>query len=143
MRTACLVWVLGIAACGSDSTSPDAALPGFLPRDAGDDAAAPGGAMVGSLGAFPHDGGTTFRVWAPGAEQVFVAGDFNQWSGDANPLQPESGGVFAADVAGAAPGHTYRYLIHRGADVLERNDPRARQMVSAKGPSVIVDPRYA
>ena len=38
------------------------------------------------MGAFPYSGGTAFRVWAPHAEQVAVAGTFNDWSADATPL---------------------------------------------------------
>lgn len=38
------------------------------------------------MGAIPYDGGTTFRVWAPFASSVSVAGDFNKWDLKVNPL---------------------------------------------------------
>ena len=31
------------------------------------------------MGAVPHDGGVTFRLWAPNARQVAVTGDFSGW----------------------------------------------------------------
>ena len=31
------------------------------------------------LGSHPCDGGAVFRVWAPSADGVFLAGDFNGW----------------------------------------------------------------
>ena len=40
-----------------------------------------------SLGAHVTDGGVTFRVWAPGARNVYVTGDFNGW-GKSLPLTP-------------------------------------------------------
>src|SRR5262245_20271679 len=36
------------------------------------------------LGAVVVDGGVSFGVWAPHAERVFVAGEFNDWSPDAD-----------------------------------------------------------
>jgi 1,4-alpha-glucan branching enzyme len=44
------------------------------------------GQPVPGMGAIPHEGGTTFRVWAPHAEAVSVMGTFNDWSAEANPL---------------------------------------------------------
>ncbi len=40
------------------------------------------------MGAVPHASGTTFRVWAPFASSVSVAGDFNDWSDTRQPLAP-------------------------------------------------------
>ena len=34
------------------------------------------------MGAIPYRDGTTFRVWAPHAEAVFVTGTFDDWAGD-------------------------------------------------------------
>ncbi|TAH38095.1 MAG: 1,4-alpha-glucan branching protein [Planctomycetota bacterium] len=95
------------------------------------------------MGSIPYPGGVTFRVWAPHAGQVHVSGDFNGWSATATPLAPESGGLWSADVPGAAAGDEYRYLIrHRGADY-SRRDPRARRVTRsdyATGNSVVYDP---
>ncbi len=64
------------------------------------------------LGAHPVEGGTVFSVWAPNAREVRVAGDFNGWDGQANPLQPHgTTGVWEAYVAGATAGHRYKFEI--------------------------------
>ncbi|MHC5719242.1 MAG: early set domain-containing protein, partial [Nostoc sp.] len=45
------------------------------------------------MGAMPiASGGTGFRVWAPFAQKVFVAGEFNGWSDTDNPLVSEGNG---------------------------------------------------
>jgi len=92
-------------------------------------------------GAVTYDGGTTFRVWAPHAWSVFVVGDFNSWEVGADELlrEPDSD-YFSADVDGARHGHAYKYVIRHGSDEIWRTDPRARQMTSSVGNSVIVDP---
>ena len=36
--------------------------------------------------------GWVYREWAPGADGVFLAGDFNDWSQTATPLTPLPGG---------------------------------------------------
>src|SRR5271156_1981804 len=68
------------------------------------------------LGAHPGnvDGvaGTTFSVWAPGAEQVFVMGDFNGWNKSEVPLQSqESSGIWEAFVPFVGPGACYKYHV--------------------------------
>src|SRR5919106_5572716 len=52
------------------------------------------------MGAVLYDGGVAFRVWAPNALSVAVAGDFNGWSAERHPLMPEEGGIWSADVEG-------------------------------------------
>ena len=70
-------------------------------------------ATAGPLGAVPHAHGTTFRVWAPHADAVFVVGSFNDWAEDAAPMTRQTGGIWQADLAGARPGDEYRLsLIH-------------------------------
>jgi 1,4-alpha-glucan branching enzyme len=44
------------------------------------------------MGAIPYERGTTFRVWALHADQVYVTGTFNDWSERAHPLAHEGGG---------------------------------------------------
>lgn len=55
------------------------------------------------MGALPYAEGTAFRLWAPHARQVFVKGDFNDWSDTANALEQEGNGYWYADVPGARP----------------------------------------
>src|SRR4051794_5184903 len=86
------------------------------------------------MGATPYqDGeetGVTFRVWAPFAQQVNVAGEFNSWSGSSSPLYPEGDGFWSVDVPGAAVGQQYKFVIYNPADnALWRMDPYARSII--------------
>ncbi|HEY7768345.1 alpha-amylase family glycosyl hydrolase, partial [Longimicrobium sp.] len=96
------------------------------------------------MGAIPYSEGagqgTTFRVWAPNANQVAVAGDFNGWDASASPLAPEGNGNWSADVPGARDGHQYKYVIN---GTLWRIDPRARQVTNSVGNAIVVDPGFA
>lgn len=93
--------------------------------------------------------GVTFRVWAPDATSLYVAGQFNNWSTSANPLAHEltNGvwqGVWSADVTSAATGEQYKYNINYGTTNLWKHDPRAR-LVTYSGSSsgandIIYDP---
>jgi 1,4-alpha-glucan branching enzyme len=95
------------------------------------------------MGAIPYTTGTMFRVWAPDAESVAVAGDWNAWSATRHPLKSEGNGNWSADVPGARPGHQYKFVITSGGQSLWRADPRARQ-ISSGGNGVIYDSkRYA
>ncbi|MDQ6860829.1 MAG: alpha-amylase family glycosyl hydrolase [Verrucomicrobiota bacterium] len=89
------------------------------------------------MGAIPYRGGVTFRVWAPNATSVNVAGSFNDWSVLANPLTREdvNSGLWSVDVAGAVVGQPYKFVIN-GA--LWKQDPRARK-VGADGNGIIYD----
>ena len=95
------------------------------------------------MGAIPWDGGTTFRVWAPHAERVFVTGTFDGWAGDATPLAPDgdaSSGTWSADLPGVAPGSEYRFTIRTHDGDLSRMDPYARQLTSSVGNVIVYDP---
>ncbi len=92
------------------------------------------------MGAMPFDGGVTFRVWAPHAEDVSVVGAFCDWDPRACPLAPEEGGTWSADVTDARTGDEYRYLVRAGGQELSRIDPRARQLTSSVGNAVVYDP---
>ena len=91
------------------------------------------------MGAIPYPGGTTFRVWAPFATDVFVAGTFNSWSETANPLASEGNGYWSVDVPGAKPGDEYKYVIFNGSMKLWRIDPYAKDVTSSVGNAIIVD----
>jgi len=76
--------------------------------------------------------GATFRVWAGTATSVSVAGSFNGWSQSANPLESEGDGVWAADVEGAKPGDTYKFVLNGPyATDLWKKDPRAVSVESS------------
>jgi 1,4-alpha-glucan branching enzyme len=69
------------------------------------------------LGAHPLtvDGtqGTYFAVWAPDAEKVFVAGDFNGWDRGSHPLVPRGqSGLWDGFIPGVGPGMLYKFHIH-------------------------------
>ncbi|MBI5366690.1 MAG: alpha amylase C-terminal domain-containing protein [Planctomycetes bacterium] len=116
-----------------------AAVLGLAPTSA---PAAPTPSARPGMGAMPFAGGVTFRVWAPNASAVAVAGDFNAWSATATPLARESGGTWSADVPAAAAGQKYKYVITNGAATLWRNDPRARAVTTSVGESIVVNPAY-
>jgi 1,4-alpha-glucan branching enzyme len=95
------------------------------------------------MGAVLHQGGTTFRVWAPNASEVFVAGTFNNWSAEADPLAHEGRGYWSVDVPGAQEGHEYKYVIRNGAQELWRVDPYARAVTSSVGNGIIRSESFA
>jgi 1,4-alpha-glucan branching enzyme len=95
------------------------------------------------MGAIPYGDGTTFRVWAPHAEAVFVTGTFDDWAGDRTALAPDgdgSSGTWSADVPGVAPGAEYRFTIRTQAGDLSRVDPYARHVTSSVGNGIVYDP---
>ncbi|MCE9530815.1 MAG: 1,4-alpha-glucan branching enzyme, partial [Planctomycetes bacterium] len=68
------------------------------------------------LGAHPctRDGvtGTQFAVWAPGASQVYVMGDFNGWHKHNWKLySKDSSGIWVGFVPNLGPGAVYKYHI--------------------------------
>src|SRR6266851_1825580 len=72
--------------------------------------------LYGKLGAHLHteDGvpGTHFAVWAPGARQVFVIGDFNGWNKQRHPLQVRGqSGIWEIFIPGVGHGAHYKYHI--------------------------------
>jgi 1,4-alpha-glucan branching enzyme len=75
------------------------------------------------------EGGARFAVWAPNAESVSVVGDWNHWSGDADPLtpSPDGTGIWLGHAPHAALGQTYKYRIRSrfGGYVVDKADPFA------------------
>src|SRR5947207_676101 len=68
------------------------------------------------LGAQPvkHDGvpGVSFAVWAPGAEQVSVVGNFNSWDGAQHPMRSlGDSGVWETFIPKLSSGELYKYEI--------------------------------
>ncbi len=89
------------------------------------------------MGATPFPGGATFRVWAPHATTVHVAGDFNDWREDAAGLASEGGGYWSADVVGVPPGAAYRFVIDGPTGRLRKKDPYGRDVNHSNGNSLV------
>jgi 1,4-alpha-glucan branching enzyme len=93
---------------------------------------------VGGMGAILHDKGVFFRVWAPHAKQVFIMGDFNNWTPNELELEHEENGYFAGNVENAAAKSEYKFVIKTEDDrELAKNDPYAREMTNSNGNSVV------
>jgi 1,4-alpha-glucan branching enzyme len=93
------------------------------------------------LGAIKYTNGTAFRVWAPNATSVSVAGTFNSWSATANPLAADpSGGTWSVDVDGVNYGAEYQYVIN---GTIWRVDPQSRRVTNSVGNSVVYDGTYS
>ncbi|HZN58401.1 MAG TPA: alpha-amylase family glycosyl hydrolase [Planctomycetota bacterium] len=88
------------------------------------------------LGATPTAAGTVFRVWAPNANNVHIAGSFNGWNASQFSMRANQG-FWSALVPTAAPGDEYKFIIDGG---IWRTDPRARRQVNSVGNSIVVDP---
>jgi 1,4-alpha-glucan branching enzyme len=57
--------------------------------------------------------GTQFAVWAPGAEKVFVMGDFNGWNkSSVEMFAKDSSGLWVVFVPDVLPGMKYKFHIH-------------------------------
>ncbi len=65
------------------------------------------------LGAhFCEDGSVVFRVWAPNAQAVSVAGEFNGWQGGASPMhRVDDSGVWETTIQGLKVFDAYKYVI--------------------------------
>lgn len=87
-----------------------------------------------------QQGGTAFRVWAPFASAVYVAGDFNGWNGGNARLSSEGNGNWSLDVRNVGAGTHYQYVIRNGTQTLWRNDPQAKEVTNSAGDSRVVDP---
>ena len=88
------------------------------------------------------DDGTTFRVWAPNADEVCVAGEFNDWDYGEGLLAWEGDGYWSGDVDGARRLDEYKFVIRNGANWIWRNDPYARRLTNSIGNSIIDDPNH-
>ena len=97
---------------------------------------------IEGMGAIPHDNGVFFRVWAPHAKKVFVTGDFNNWSKNKHPMTHESNGYWGVNIADAAAGNQYKYILQTDMGLLHRNDPYARELTNSAGNSIVTDPHF-
>jgi len=91
------------------------------------------------LGPVIYSNGVMFRVWAPNAQAVNVAGTFNNWNSTSHPLCAESNGYWSADINGITNKTQYKFAIVQGGTTHWRRDPRARAVVNSVGNSIIDD----
>jgi 1,4-alpha-glucan branching enzyme len=72
--------------------------------------------------------GSSFAVWAPGAQGVRVVGDFNYWDGRGFPMRSlGSTGVWELFVPGPVEGTRYKYeILGRDGVWRQKADPMAR-----------------
>jgi 1,4-alpha-glucan branching enzyme len=84
--------------------------------------------------------GTHFAVWAPGARQVSVIGDWNDWDPDKDRLHAiGASGIWGGFLPGVQQGALYKYRIepHHGA-ARDKADPYGfRQQTPPQTASVV------
>ncbi|WP_333828840.1 malto-oligosyltrehalose trehalohydrolase [Pararhodobacter sp.] len=86
-----------------------------------------------SWGAEPGEGGTRFRLWAPGQKRLTLRCDGND-----HPMTPTDGGWFELTLPGVGAGAAYAFMLDTGQVV---PDPAARaQTGDVHGPSRVMDP---
>ena len=104
---------------------------------------------LGSVGAYDFLGahlvnrndknGVVFRVWAPTARSVSVAGDFNNWNNEANYMYNIGYGVWEVFVEGVKEFCTYKYCIESEyGDRLMKADPYAFHAQTRPGQASVV-----
>ena len=83
--------------------------------------------------------GVVFRVWAPTARSVSVAGDFNNWNNEANYMYDIGYGVWEVFVEGVKQFCTYKYCIESEyGDRLMKADPYAFHAQTRPGQASVV-----
>lgn len=83
--------------------------------------------------------GVVFRVWAPTARSVSVAGDFNNWNNEANYMYDIGYGVWEVFVEGIKQFCTYKYCIESEyGDRLMKADPYAFHAQTRPGQASVV-----
>lgn len=80
-----------------------------------------------------------FRVWAPHAESVYIAGSFNNWNPDGIPMNRIGYGIFEAKTNLPKAGDTYKYCIHSGdGRIIWKADPYGRSFARLPDTASIV-----
>jgi len=83
--------------------------------------------------------GVVFRVWAPTARSVSVAGNFNNWNNEANYMYNIGYGVWEVFVEGVKEFCTYKYCIESEyGDRLMKADPYAFHAQTRPGQASVV-----
>ncbi len=73
-----------------------------------------------------ENGGVCFRVWAPNAQWIGVAGDFNGWQAECAPMEKISTGVWECTVENVKKFDAYKYVIKTpDGRMIYKSDPYA------------------
>ncbi len=68
--------------------------------------------------------GVHFAVWAPGARQVFLMGEFNGWHGESLPLCSSDSGIWTLFVPDLAEHTVYKYrIVSQNGESFDKADP--------------------
>jgi 1,4-alpha-glucan branching enzyme len=93
-----------------------------------------------------HEGkrGVAFAVWAPSADHVGVAGNFNGWDGRKHPMRRlGNSGVWELFIPGLKAGELYKYQITNGVLTFLKADPYASMMeVPPQTSSIVFKSNY-
>lgn len=82
-----------------------------------------------------------FRILAPEAKNVYLAGDFNNW--EKTPLRKYPTGVFSVTIDGVNVGDSYQYFIEdRDGNIYKKLDPFAKKICLNEEASVIEASTY-
>ena len=93
------------------------------------------------LGCHRAERGFRFVVWAPNAQAVAVAGEFNGWSHTQNPAWRRDDGLWEAIIENAQPYQKYKYVVTRSdGSVIMKADPYARMPEPRSTNSMVYDP---
>lgn len=70
----------------------------------------------------------TFRVWAPNADSVLLASDYNGWQDNLIPLKRGESGVWECVIVSdtSLVGKSYKYVIYRDGNTYYKGDPYAQ-----------------
>jgi 1,4-alpha-glucan branching enzyme len=101
------------------------------------------------MGAVLGEAGCSVRVWAPNADEVFLAGSFTNppWDGGRIALARDADAgpgrsYWSAWVPGMLEGVEYRFVIRRGDATLWKMDPYGRDATSSRGNSLVRSPSF-
>ena len=75
------------------------------------------------FGIHPTEKGWVYREWAPGADEMYLTGDFNKWDLKACPMKKLENGVFEVELRGKKKlklGDRIQAVVVRGDEVLRR-----------------------
>jgi 1,4-alpha-glucan branching enzyme len=96
------------------------------------------------MGASLIEGGATFRVWAPNAIRVYVAGGFNGMQVHPDfELQDVGGGHWMGFIPGITDGTRYRFWIAGQGTTGWKRDPYARELTTVfPGECIVRNPSF-